>query len=297
MTGFLSTLAEISLSMGAVIALLLLLSPLLRRYAAQWRYWLWLAVAVRLLIPVNFSLPSAPVSLSVPAPPAVSAQPAPDLSPAPGAPGDPSQADPPSGLSEASDPAGTADRGNMPGRLPARSPSAVLFALWLGGALLLLAWNLLSHWRFRRYVRRWAVPAGAEEAALLDALSRAMGLRQAPALYTVPGLASPMLTGFLRPAVLLPELDYTPDALSLILRHELTHHKRRDLYGKVLLLGARLVHWFNPLVWLLCRAAERDMELCCDDAVLSRSPGEAARYASLILSTLTPGKEAPHVQP
>ena len=61
------TLAEITLTMSAVILLLLALGPLLsRRYAALWRYWAWLAVAVRLLIPVNISLPQAPVRLSPP---------------------------------------------------------------------------------------------------------------------------------------------------------------------------------------------------------------------------------------
>lgn len=62
MMDFLMTLAEITLTMSAVILLLLALGPLLsRRYAALWRYWAWLAVAVRLLIPVNISLPQAPV--------------------------------------------------------------------------------------------------------------------------------------------------------------------------------------------------------------------------------------------
>ena len=51
MSDLLSTLAEISLTMSAVILLLLVLGPLLaQRYAPQWRYWAWLAVAVRLLI-------------------------------------------------------------------------------------------------------------------------------------------------------------------------------------------------------------------------------------------------------
>ena len=55
MSDFLITLAEITLTMSAVILLLLLLGPILaRRYAIRWRYWAWLAVAVRLLIPLNF---------------------------------------------------------------------------------------------------------------------------------------------------------------------------------------------------------------------------------------------------
>ena len=68
MTDLLMTLAEISLTMSAVILLLLALGPLLaRRYAARWRYWAWLVVAVRLLVPLNLSLPRAPVQLEAPA--------------------------------------------------------------------------------------------------------------------------------------------------------------------------------------------------------------------------------------
>lgn len=69
MPGFLLTLAEITLTMSAVILLLLALGPVLaRRYKIRWRYWAWLAVAVRLLIPINFSLPNAPVVLTPPDP-------------------------------------------------------------------------------------------------------------------------------------------------------------------------------------------------------------------------------------
>ena len=40
MSDFLITLAEITLTMSAVILLLLLLGPLLsRRYSIRWRYW------------------------------------------------------------------------------------------------------------------------------------------------------------------------------------------------------------------------------------------------------------------
>ena len=68
MTDLLMTLAEISLTMSAVILLLLALGPLLAmRYAARWRYWAWLVVAVRLLVPLNLSLPRAPVQLEAPA--------------------------------------------------------------------------------------------------------------------------------------------------------------------------------------------------------------------------------------
>ena len=53
------------------------------------------------------------------------------------------------------------------------------------------------------------------------------------------------------------------------LAHEAMHARRRDLWRKALLLWVCALHWFNPLVWLLRRAAERDMEIACDAAVLA----------------------------
>ena len=74
MRDFLFSLFEVSLTMGAVAALLLALSPVWkRRFRPQWRYWAWLLVALRLAVPVNISLPQAPVTLEAPAPVELSA--------------------------------------------------------------------------------------------------------------------------------------------------------------------------------------------------------------------------------
>ena len=61
MREFLFGLAELGLTMGAVIALLLALGPAVsRRFQPQWRYWAWLLVALRLAVPFNVSLPCGP---------------------------------------------------------------------------------------------------------------------------------------------------------------------------------------------------------------------------------------------
>jgi hypothetical protein len=42
-----------------------------------------------------------------------------------------------------------------------------------------------------------------------------------------------------------------------------------------LLTAARVLHWFNPLVWLAARSARTDAELACDETVLRHSAEEA----------------------
>ena len=72
-----------------------------------------------------------------------------------------------------------------------------------------------------------------------------------------------MTLGLLRPVIVLP--PEVPEAdLPLILRHELCHIRRRDLWYKGVMLLANAVHWFNPLVWRMAGQAGRDaaMDRC-----------------------------------
>ena len=52
MTNICLSFFEISISISLIIVLLLLLTPILnKRYAARWKYWIWIVLALRLLIP------------------------------------------------------------------------------------------------------------------------------------------------------------------------------------------------------------------------------------------------------
>lgn len=289
MSDFLITLAEITLTMSAVILLLLLLGPILaRRYAIRWRYWAWLAVAVRLLIPLNLSLPEAPVQLETPpdrvvytAPPAVS-------TPAPVS----TDYTPVVNTAAPAQPDLTQPEEAVPAVQPAvrsLTLSQVLFWVWLAGAVLLLLWHLVGFLRFKTYLRRWAKPM--EPPHFLPDLTRELGLAQPVRLLTCPGVKGPMMTGLFAPTVILPE-DLPPrEDLWFILRHELTHFKRRDILYKTLLLCANLVHWFNPLTWVLLRSAEGDLERCCDDDVVKGLPADdRARYGQVILDAVRSGR-------
>ena len=60
-------LAVISLTCGAAICGVMLISKLTeKRFSAKWRYWIWLIIAIRLMIPFNITLPKAPVRIEPP---------------------------------------------------------------------------------------------------------------------------------------------------------------------------------------------------------------------------------------
>ena len=54
MTNVFLAVFKISLSCSLVVAALMLLTPLLnKRYAARWKYWVWIFLALRLVIPFH----------------------------------------------------------------------------------------------------------------------------------------------------------------------------------------------------------------------------------------------------
>ena len=67
MERWMTSLLELTLPMTLVIALLLAAGPVLgRRFTARWRYWAWLLIAVRLLLPIGVTLPEPVVTLPQP---------------------------------------------------------------------------------------------------------------------------------------------------------------------------------------------------------------------------------------
>ncbi len=266
MREFLSGLFEVSLTMGAVTALLLVLSPVWkRRFRPQWRCWAWLLVALRLAVPFNVSLPRAPVVLEAPAPAAVSAAWVEE-----------------GGFQGVELTARTLPPGEAApeaaGRGVSLTTAELAFAAWAAVAAGVLAARLLRYAAFRRRTARWCTPAGAYEGV---------------PVYACALLSSPALTGLLRPRILLPE-GVEGERRAFALAHEAMHARRRDLWSKALLLWVCALHWFNPLVWLLRRAAERDMEIACDAAVLAGRDGEwRRRYGAALLSFVPVGRPAP----
>ena len=85
----------------------------------------------------------------------------------------------------------------------------------------------------------------------------------------------------------LPHERYDVQELRYILRHELCHLKRRDMLLKLVLLAANAMHWFNPVVYLMLRQADEDIELACDSAATDGLElPERAAYSRTLLAAV-----------
>ena len=269
----------LSLTVSLVLLPLLALAPRLHhRYAGRTFYALWLLLAVRLVLPVQLTLPEPAVTVELPPSQAVTV-PAVVRPRAEAAVSDVPQS------AGAAEPAPAA-----PEAVRTLSWTQLGAWLWLGGMAALLVYQGAGYALARRRLLRDAEPGSEEETALLAALAAGLGVRRAPPLLHTADAASPMVLGLVRPVLLLPEGALPAEELEVVLRHELTHLKRHDVAYQALLLLARTVHWFNPLVWWMGREAGRSLELCCDDAVVrGRDEAFRRRYGSVLLRTAAGG--------
>lgn len=260
------SVVEVSLSSGAIILILFLTEPFfIKRYTAKWRYYTWIALAVRMIIPVNPDLPVSRMEISIPT---ALAAPAADIA---------GEGIPVILQTEA-----------QVRRAAGFSALDILAAVWLTVFGCIVMVHICSYFHSRRKILKNGTCV-EEESVLrqLRALKRELGICKRIDAIRYRDTAGPMIIGFFRPLLVMPEGAYTEEELFFILKHELIHVKRHDTLFKFLFMAARALHWFNPAALLMQRAAVSDMEFSCDEQVVQgNSYTERKRYMETLFSTL-----------
>lgn len=273
---------QMSLAASVMILVILLIRTLaIHRLPKRFFLLLWVVVLLRLLVPFSLPSPTSIYSL-LPTEPL----PAPDIEQELSVPSAPPAASPweafelnlPSDLPEQTmQTAQTAEPTRKPAEEEKTDPmptfslpskKQLLTAGWAAGAVLLALYFSISYLRAQTEFRM-SLPVThpfLEHWLACHPLRRTISIRQDDRI------SSPLTYGILHPVILLPRqnLSLPQETLDCILTHEYVHIRRFDCLLKLLLTAALCLHWLNPLVWVMYLLANRDIELCCDEAVLSR---------------------------
>ena len=302
MPDIMRTVLLLSLCGTALAVLLAVLRRLLKnRLPHGLFYYLWLLVLLRLLVPVALPVPGLELTLPEPrsaeaVTPPVSVQAAPDGMVGQPIPFDPSYVQ--------TVPADTVITGNglelsfqQEKTLWYRSVWTFLcenfLHIWLAGAAIHFLWFAVSYFRFCRSLKQDCLPLWEHEQALLEGLR---GKWRVEACRS-PLAQTPMLVGLIRPRIILPETAITTLQLECILRHELTHLRRRDLLYKWFTVAVTSFHWFNPLMPWLRREIARCCELSCDEAVIGSMNEDWKRTYGETLLALAAVSALPRAMP
>lgn len=279
---FLGTAGHVVLLVGFILLAERLLRGIL---PPAWRYGLWCLVVVRLACPVVPASPVSPLGLarrtglvgwprgglgkvftvaradSPAAPASVAAGPR----AAPSAP--------------AADPVATVAWAVVP---------SLLAGVWLLGCVGLLARGLHGAAGFRRRLSQAREVRDLAAREALDACRARLGVRRRVRLVETDLVATPTLTGVLRPQLVLPVglLDrLSASEREWVFLHEVVHLRRWDLAVDALLSLLQALHWPNPAVHLAARRLRDAREAACDVRVLAlrHDGGGAAGYAETLL--------------
>lgn len=103
-------------------------------------------------------------------------------------------------------------------------------------------------------------------------------------IYYNEYIKTPFTFGIVRPKIYLPA-DMDENQEKFVLSHEYAHISRLDHIVKPLCLIITILHWFNPLVWIAFGLMTRDMELSCDEKVIQSYQGSDKReYCTALLN-------------
>ena len=162
----------------------------------------------------------------------------------------------------------------------------VLIAVWAAGAGVRLI-GCLVVW-IRDQYRLRALPKVDNVEWQQDAakLAAELGIRRSVELRQGPSQGSPQMVGIGRPVVIISRTDLTAQERRIVLYHELSHYKHRDLWWQIAMELMICLNWFNPL----CYGIRKKLTLWCEtacDAWACRQRGERftiKEYGQTVLS-------------
>lgn len=288
--GFCDFAGRMFVQAGVLIVALLIVDLLIRkRVRATFRYWMWMLVFVKLVLPPMLSLPTgigywlggyfpaahqssdvAQLDSIVEITPSAIAQ----------APYEPV-------TSPRSGPATTAETvdSSIAPSLNTLTWQGIAFGLWIIGVLAITA-LLVQRIFFVRGLIAQSQPAENGLTELLNHCRQQLGLHWKTELRLSDNVTSPAVCSLFRPAILMPKgilEQLSQEKLRAVLIHELAHIKRGDLWINCVQTFLQIAYFYNPLIWLANTIVRRIREQAVDEMVLVALGGEAKSYSNTLI--------------
>ena len=158
--------------------------------------------------------------------------------------------------------------------------------IWGAGVLIFLLVVIISYFRF--LCRKSKNSVKISDSKFFSEVKKELKIKKHIRLKASSDIDSPILVGVLFPTVYIPCREIPDDNMRMVLLHELTHYKRKDLLIKWFAVLVNAVHWFNPLCYLACANLSEACEVSCDMSVTKNmSEDEQKLYMQTILNLAT----------
>ncbi len=251
-------LLNMSINASWLVIAIVLLRFILKKAPKNIRVILWSLVGIRLVCPFSFESVLSLIPSKETVPQNIMMSPSPEIQT-----GFPS-------MNTAINPIVSESLAPNPGDSvnPLQVITFIAAVLWLVGIAAMLIYTLVSYLLIRKKTN---------EAILLK-----------ENIYIGDRIATPFIIGVIKPKIYLPSGMNEADT-AYVIAHEKAHIKRRDHLWKPLGFLLLTVYWFNPVLWLAYVLLCRDIELACDEKVISNMGTENKKpYAEALINCSVP---------
>lgn len=145
----------------------------------------------------------------------------------------------------------------------------ILIAVWLLGFIILMCRYLISYFRFKKKI------CGFDTHEVIDGVD----------VIKSTIISSPLVFGFFKPTLAIPEIKMNEDDYKLAIKHEMVHYKHHDSWFKLFAVIVNSIYWFNPITYLMVNLIGEACEYACDEQVTKEMDmSDRKQYSTMILS-------------
>lgn len=167
--------------------------------------------------------------------------------------------------------------------------STILSFIWLFGFIFAIVTHMAIYIYFIKDLKKSSTLKYERLEKILKKCKLQLNINKNIQVIVHDKINSPSLVGMFKVNIILPEhlINLSEKELNHIFLHELCHYKNKDNYIDNLLGVLQCVHWFNPLIHYYFKKMRNDMEIACDERVLSvLNEDEHNKYGITMLNVL-----------
>lgn len=146
-----------------------------------------------------------------------------------------------------------------------------LLFIWFIIIFFILIKNIYQYLKLKKVLNTGIIIHDSSTQNLFNILKNYYNIKTNVILKKSNFIQAPISFGFLTPTIFLPNISMEEEELEMVLSHELIHIKHCDLKIKSLCLLIIILHWFNPLCYLLSRELNNVCEYVCDETYIQNA--------------------------
>lgn len=152
-----------------------------------------------------------------------------------------------------------------------------------GGMCALYLGNFVYHKIKLKKIRQYAVGECSTAVPYLNQEYEMIMHKYRVRIVFMPMHTEAFTYGFFSSVIAVP-VDLDSESISYVLKHELTHIRRRDIWINFFAYLAVAIHFYNPFIYLFYKEIMKTAELSCDEQTLKNADREErVRYGHMLI--------------